>query len=202
MARIHLIKARKEYVCSKCGSAIKVGDMYYKGTPYHRSPVLRCTKCGLQSYELSSSEYVQQLGDLQCNWQKTYGLYDGVWNDVQSELENIKDGCEERFDNIPEQLQDAEAGSILQERIEQLEDAINELDTIDFDDILSEAYDGLDTEYSEEIDRLVGDDKELSEVYSDLVENHSDSEAVSQLNSDVEELIGDKVTEILDELSY
>ena len=200
MARIHYIKARKEYICSKCRSAIKAGDMYYKGTPFHQSPVLRCTSCGLQSWELSSSEYVQQLGALQSNWQKTYGLYEDVWNDIRDELENIKDGCEERFDNIPEQLQDGDAGTLLQERMDVLDDAMNELDCIDFDDILTESYDNLDEDYAKKIDELVGEDKTLSEMYSELTEKHSDDDAVEQLVANVESEIDDRVSEILGEL--
>lgn len=41
-----------------------------------------------------------------------------------------QDELEEKFDNIPEQLQDADAGCILQERIEGLEDAYNKLENL------------------------------------------------------------------------
>lgn len=41
-----------------------------------------------------------------------------------------KEELEEKYDNIPEQLQDADAGCILQERIEGLEDAYNELENL------------------------------------------------------------------------
>ena len=37
---------------------------------------------------------------------------------------------QEKYDNIPEQLQDADAGCILQERIEGLEEACSELETL------------------------------------------------------------------------
>ena len=73
MAKIEKPKARKEYKCSKCGEVIKVGDVYLKGTPFRCSPIIRCTKCGLRSWELSSSNYVQGVGRVCDCWEEDYG---------------------------------------------------------------------------------------------------------------------------------
>ena len=74
MAKIEKPKARKEYKCSKCGEVIKVGDTYLKGTPFRRSPVIRCIKCGLRGWELSSSDYVQGAGRVCECWEEDYGF--------------------------------------------------------------------------------------------------------------------------------
>lgn len=50
-----------------------------------------------------------------------------------SELESYRDELQERFDNIPEQLQEGEAGTILQERIGALDNAISELEGVDLE---------------------------------------------------------------------
>lgn len=85
--------------------------------------------------------------------------------ELKQELEEMRDSCQESFDNIPEQLQDAPVGSTLQERIESLEDMINELDCF-------EEYDGFTLpEPFESIDDV--DEDLLNEVVD---ENFIDTE--------------------------
>jgi hypothetical protein len=51
--------------------------------------------------------------------------------DILSEVETLKDECQERLDSMPEQLQtSSEAGNILSERISGLDDFYNELNDI------------------------------------------------------------------------
>jgi len=206
MAKVNFIKARKEYRCAKCGRTIKVGEQYYKGTPFHRNPIIRCSTCGLKAWELSSSEYILATNDLKDNWQINYEVSDGVWDDIYSEVENIKSDCEDRLDNIPEQLQDGDAGITLQERIESLDEALNELNSICMSDFITEAYDNLYESDTEEIKKLVkemsDDDDEDSDIdielsYDELVEEYSDNESVSTLIENVNDLIAGRIDEIL-----
>ena len=83
MARIERInKSRKEQKCSKCGEVIAVGMPYLKATPYRQRPIIRCTKCGLKSYETSGSEYVKEVGSIVEDWQESYGIRDGVAEEI------------------------------------------------------------------------------------------------------------------------
>ena len=157
MAKIEKPKARKEYKCSKCGEVIKVGDIYLKGTPFRRSPVIRCTKCGLRSWELSSSDYVQGVGRVCDCWEEDYGCDEDTAQQIADELTNIQDEVQGSLDNMPEGLQEGDTGQLLQERIDNLEYAISDLEAIDYDSIKENAKDDVDSdegtdEYAEELE--------------------------------------------------
>lgn len=156
MAKIEKPKARKEYKCSKCGEVIKVGDTYLKGTPFRRSPVIRCTKCGLRSWELSSSDYVQGVGRVCDCWEEEYGCDEDTAQQIADELDSIKDQCQDSLDNMPEGLQEGDTGQLIQERIDNLDSAISDLEDINYDALKENAKDEVDSdegtdEYEEEL---------------------------------------------------
>jgi DNA-directed RNA polymerase subunit RPC12/RpoP len=162
MAKIEKPKARKEYKCSKCGQTIKVGDTYLKGTPFRRSPVIRCTKCGLRSWELSSSDYVQGVGRVCDCWEEDYGCSEDTAQSIADELDTIKDNCQDSLDNMPEGLQEGDTGQLIQERIDNLDSAISDLEAIDYDTIKENAKDDVDSdegtdEYEEELEEKIKD---------------------------------------------
>lgn len=132
MAKLTTQKARKEYICSKCQRTISQGETYKKITAMYSAPRIVCNDCKVPRSELTSSEYLAWLYDLQ----DTFEINDE--SDVESlkdELENQRDELQDRYDNIPESLQDGDAGTLLQERIDTLESAISDLEQIDFDEI-------------------------------------------------------------------
>ena len=162
MAKIEKPKARKEYKCSKCGQTIKVGDTYLKGTPFRRSPVIRCTKCGLRSWELSSSDYVQGVGRVCDCWEEDYGCGEDTAQSIADELDTIKDNCQDSLDNMPEGLQEGDTGQLIQERIDNLDSAISDLEAIDYDTIKENAKDDVDSdegtdEYEAELEEKTKD---------------------------------------------
>lgn len=135
MAKVTKQKCRKEIKCSKCGKTIAVGQEYLKGTPFHMRPICRCLRCGLKSYELSSSEYVRAIGRI------SEGHYENE-DDIEylvSALTDLMDECQDSYDNIPEQLQSGSTGEMLQERIDNLQTVIDELEGIDVSGIYEEA---------------------------------------------------------------
>lgn len=201
MARVHHVKSsRKEYKCSKCGCTIPVGSPYVYGNVFRRrTPVRRCLKCGLKFYELSTSDYTRSIGAIVEDWEQDYGIEDGVWTAIADALQEVLDGTQESFDNIPYQLQDGDTGNLLQERMEQLEQAIQELD-FDMENLLSEALGGLDTEEQEAIYALQ-DGRALREVYEGLTGEEDDS-ALSHWKEETESVIAQHVDEVLGELSY
>ena len=149
MAKIETPVARKEYKCSKCGEVIRKGDTYFKGVPFRRAPIIRCQKCGLRHWELSSSNYVQSVGRLVENWQDDYELGEDTAQSIVDELSNIQEECQDSLDNMPEGLQEGDTGQLLQERIDNIQEAIDELDSIDYDSIKENAETDFTSEYEE-----------------------------------------------------
>ena len=178
MAKIERPKARKEYKCSKCGETIKVGDTYLKGTPFRRSPVIRCTKCGLRSWELSSSDYVQGVGRVCDCWEEDYGWDEDTAQSIADELSNILDETQDSLDNMPEGLQEGDTGQLLQERIDALDDVISELESIDYDSIKEEAEAEAENEFD------AGTDEYEASVKARIEEELTDriNEALGQLD--------------------
>lgn len=139
MAKVEVIKkSRKECRCNKCGKTIPVGSKYYKGEINFGPTIRRCETCGLESWEITTSDYKLQVGEIVYRWQENYSKDQSGVDEIISALEDVRDEVQDRLDNIPEQLQEADAGMLLQERIEMLEDAISELENIDEDTIREE----------------------------------------------------------------
>ena len=178
MAKIEKPKARKEYKCSKCGETIKVGDTYLKGIPFRRSPVIRCLKCGLRGWELSSSDYVQGVGRVCDCWEDDYGCDEDTAQSIAYELSNIKDDCECSLENMPEGLREGDTGQLLQERIDALDDVISELENISYDSIKEEAEAEAENEFD------AGTDEYEESVKARIEEQLTDAinEALGQLD--------------------
>lgn len=160
MAKIEKPKARKEYVCSKCGTTIKIGEEYVKGTPFRMKPIIRCNTCGLRPWELSSSDYVLSVGKVCEDWREDYGLGESTAQEIADELSNIRDDLQDRYDNLPENFQYSENGETMQERIDNLESAISDLESIDYENIkegeLGDSdYDSLTDEAKEELNENI-----------------------------------------------
>lgn len=205
MAKVRSVKSsRKEFVCSKCGKVIPVGSPYVYGSIYgRRTPVRRCVSCGLKSYELSTSSYVQSVAPIVEEWKMNYGVVDGVWDSIAEDLQGILDEVQENFENIPYQLQDGNVGCLLQERIDQLESVISELN-FDMENFLSEALNELETEELEVVYALQNG-RALRDVYGELDnkgEKNYDDSVFSHWKEETENLIVQFIDEILGELSY
>lgn len=159
MAQLTTQKARKVYQCSKCGRTIAVGETYYKIVERFSKPKCRCSDCRPARSELTSSDYLSWLYDLQDNLTDRFDFTeDGSKDELYSEIENMRDELQERFDNIPEQFQEGDAACTLQERIDSLDEALDELDSYDYPD-------KEDDEFQEEDDEatclcMVGESEE------------------------------------------
>ena len=207
MSKINRVKkSRKEFKCSKCGKVIPVGSPYVYGSVYgRRTPVRRCVSCGLKPYELSTSLYVHSVAPSVEEWEGIYGVTESVWISIADDLQNILDEVQERFANIPYQLQEGDTGSLLQERAEQLENAITELYDFDMENFLSEALDGLEAEEQETIHNMLQDRRTLEAVYEDLADKEEDSSdgfVFSHWKEETESVIVQSIDEVLGELSY
>lgn len=189
MARIERInKARNKYKCSKCNKTIEVGMPYLKATPYRQRPIIRCTSCGLKSYETSGSEYVKEVGAIVEDWRENYSIEDGTAEEIATTLEEIRDQQQESLDNMPENLQCGGTGEMLQERIESLESAISELENASWGDCEDEAREEVESEMGNYEDY----DPESGEF-------ESEEDFNAELESRVQELTEEKYGELIDE---
>lgn len=200
MGKVQIIKkSRKEYKCSKCGKVIPAGSRYYKGEINFGPTIIRCTECGLESWEVTTSDYQLQAGEIVYRWRENYGVSQDGIDSIVSDLESLRDELQDRLDNMPEGLQDGDVGQLLQERIDTLEDAISEMESIDVDSIqeekLSDYVDGLDFE---------DEDSDLDE---DSLQSYSDAEEYlkskdreddwTEMESNVNEAVEEAIDEAL-----
>ena len=186
MGKVTIIKkSRKECRCSKCGQVIPVGSQYYRGTLNFNPDIIRCNSCKLESWEVTTSDYQINVGNIVYRWYESFGSGESAPEEISSELESIRDELQDRLDNMPEGLQDADTGMILQERIENSEDAMNELDNIDTDSLKQEVVD----EYNQELE---DSDKEVEELDWDNPEQYADV-------MDITEALETKISEAIDE---
>ena len=146
MATLKQQKARKEYVCSKCGTEIHIGDQYLRfSLTRFQKPKILCLVCRPTRSQMTTSAFwgtmyaiEDEIGAL------TVDDFDGLSDTVEGivgQLEELRDEQEEKRDNMPEGLQDGEIGELLQERYDEVDEMIIELQGVEL---------GIDTEGAEE----------------------------------------------------
>lgn len=153
---------------------INTGESYWTWCFYGGQPIYSKTKP--RQSQLTNNSFKQELYSIQESVEDfSPEDPDEVGEFVEeliSNLEELRDTCQESFDNIPEQLQEGNSGQILQERIENLDDVIYNLENID-------------TEFSSELDESEKD-------------GMSQEEWECQEEDEREEWIADKIGEIND----
>ena len=125
----HVKKARKDQ-----GNGIKVGDSYY-WWKFAFGPRM-VSKTYPKPSQLTRSEFLGTLYTIQDSVEALVAK-DSLHDDLESiinEIRTLGEECEEKRENMPEQLQDVGAGEILMERSEAMESWAPELDSIDFDE--------------------------------------------------------------------
>ena len=159
--KIHFVKkARKDYP----EAGIKKGESYYWWKPRYGG--IRRSKTYPSRQELTQSEFLCRVYDIEDELSSIEIDIEGknkeeieqeirdTLESIISEIEELRDECEDKLYNMPEQLQDtSEAGILLQERIDALEDWISELENIDIsiedDDNIQERVEEILDEISE-----------------------------------------------------
>jgi len=122
----HVQKAAKDYP----EHGIKKGEPYYWWKFRHGGKHFS-KSCPRQS-QLTQSEFRSSVYSLQEREQP--GDQTGLESEVQdiiSELEQLRDDAQDKLDNMPESLQQGPTGELLQNRIDSVDGAISELESID-----------------------------------------------------------------------
>lgn len=122
----HVKKARK----ADKAHGIKKGDSYYWWKFRNGG---RCvSKIYPKPSQLTRSEF----------WSTVYSLSEGETPstkeafiddkaDIITQLEELKDSCDDKFNNMPDSLQQGPTGVLLEERVSALDDAISEIEAVD-----------------------------------------------------------------------
>jgi hypothetical protein len=168
MARAHFVKkARKDYPEAN----IKKGDSYYWWKfPYGGK---QKSKTAPRPSQLTQSGYLGTIRDLVQDFSfPEYNTDDPTCiesevEEVRSTLEELKEECESSLEEMPEQLRESsQAGELLQERIDALENAISELESIDSLDA-EDIYERYQTARDEWEAENEPDEGEVQEAYSE-----------------------------------
>lgn len=166
---------------------IKKGEPYYWWQFKNSNPTI--SKTAPKRSQLTRSGYLSQLYDLQDRLGEirsdvsTPDNLESIVSDITSELENLKDECQSSLDNMPEGLQEnSSSGQLLQERIDALDSAVSELESVDID-------------YDEP-----SDDDLRAEAIEDLqLDEESLQDQETEINAAIERIRADKLEEWLDE---
>lgn len=149
----HVKKARKAIP----EAGIAVGESYYHWSFMSggRGGPKQVSKTPPKPSQLTQSEFWGAVYALQeDDATPEFDDLESAIETMKSELENIRDACQEKFDNLPEGFQNGSGGELQQGRIDACEEAINTLESIDT------TYDGEDKEE----DRLNWRDEQWQEA--------------------------------------
>lgn len=128
MARAKFVKkARKDNPVCKKGESyywwkFRYGSKHYSLTPPKQS-------------QLTQSEFLSTIYEIGERIEEltTKDNFEAEVEEIKSDLENLQSECEERRENMPEQLQDAPTGELLQGRYDSIDEMISELDGIELE---------------------------------------------------------------------
>ena len=141
---------------------INVGESYYTWCFYGGLP--QYSKNKPKRSQLTQNWFKAELYSIQEEIEESAPKDEEELSDliesISSRIEDLRDECQDHLDNIPEQLQDGDAGQTLQERIDSLDDALYELENIDTD-----IENGIDEE------RDTVSDKEWEEIKNRWIED-------------------------------
>lgn len=208
MGKVNFIRSsRKQWKCDKCGSDINKGDSYYRGEVNFGPVFIRCNKCKLQSWEVTTSDWTRSIGEIVNTWQDNYSLDDEGVEELYSAIEDVQSDVQDRLDNMPEGLQEGDIGQLLQERIEMCESAMYDLENIDFDELklnaVEEWYDpsaNIDEVEDEDFEDEDDDESDWLPEYDSVIEH--EEAGCDRLVEIYEGYISDAIEEALNYLEY
>jgi hypothetical protein len=171
MARVNFVKrARKDIN----GTDIKRGDSYYWWK--FKFGKKQVSKIKPRDSQLTQSEFLGTIYEIQDRISELT-INDDLDSEVQSiisDLESLRDECEEKRSNMPEQLQETGSGEILQNRYDSVDEMIDELQSVETD------VDEEDVEQEIRDSNERDADDETEEDYEDRIRDLIDEEIESR----------------------
>lgn len=195
MSRInHVLKSRQEYTCGKCGRLIEKGCGYFRANRMYQKPIIHCEGCGIKPFE-TGNEYTRQVGAIAEEWRDNYELVPETIESIMEELEEIRSYEEEKLDNLSENLRYSPNGELFQERIDNLDEVISNLESIDIDELRDTEAENFVNE-RDDLDSNIGTYEELMGVIKD------NSETVEEFEKYFGNAIEEAIDDALDALEY
>jgi hypothetical protein len=142
MPRVHTQVARKDY--PEIG--VTKGQTYYKWTfrnRFGRGTVMK-SKTFPKPHELTRSEYMSAALLIQERVNNLSASSDlpGEVEDIISDLRQLASEQEDKFNNMPEGLQQGDTGQLLEERKQNCEDYADELEGVDLSEFSEDTTEG------------------------------------------------------------
>lgn len=130
MARAKFVKKARKAIP---GAGIKVGDSYWWWK--FRFGTRLVSKNKPRRSQLTQSEHLGSIYDIEDDLTAltAESVTSGFLDEFTSRIEEVRDTCQERLDNMPEQLQGSNSGSTLQEYIDNLESWLSDLESVETD---------------------------------------------------------------------
>lgn len=168
---------------------IAKGESYW-WWQFQNSPK-RYSKQEPRQYELTQSAYLsslyqimEEIEDFSPNSAEEVQSFK---DDIISSLEELRDTTQDSLDNMPESLQYSPTGELLQERIDSLESAISEFESLDLD---------FEEKEDSEIKEIIAEEEGI-DTDDDGWEDEITSDQVDEKRQELED---DWVSEKLDEI--
>jgi hypothetical protein len=168
---------------------IEKGESYYwwafKNGGKHLS------KTAPKASQLTRSNYLSQLYDLQDRIGEIKAEspedLESVVEELKSDLESLKEETEGSLENMPESLQSSPTGELLQERVDSLDNAISELESIDLD------YEEPDTD---EIKEEIADEEGIDSNEEGWDKDITDEQIEEKKSEKLQEWLDEKISEV------
>lgn len=142
MPRVHTQRAAKDYP----EQGIEKGEIYYKwtlrpGGPYSRGTTYK-SKTFPKPWQLTSSEFLQRQYMLEDRLQELTeeDLLNGELESIASDIRELGEEQQEKFDNMPEGLQQGSTGEMIEERACNCEAWADEVENVEVPEQDSENY--------------------------------------------------------------
>ena len=175
----------KEKLCAVCGKPLTPGQPYMNVWNYYNDWSMH-TDCYRQvpRSRWETSEYLGRIYDLQDDFAK--GPVD--IENVLSELDDIQYELQDKLDAMPYQLQDSDSGQLLQERIDNIDYAKSDIESLqsDYDEINERTYE----EYVDEF-KADNEESEWENIDSEDDWESNKQEELDNINNEVADKLSD-----------
>jgi hypothetical protein len=176
MPRVNFVKAAR-----KPNKVAAVGEPYYWwkfrfGGKHYSTTRPKPSQLTQSAYKSTVRKLVERVEEMTA---EDYDDFESQKDDIKSELDSLRDEAQSSFDNIPEALQYAPTGELLQERISALEEADSNIDGID-------EFDFEETEFEFEPEEFEIDEFDIEE-YDTQEEYHAAIERAKQEHETAED---------------